>query len=61
MWKVVGQIESFLNANLFDEIRVFRSPNQLFKGIAAPNVPKNVDLIEKQNLLGDELSIYKHR
>lgn len=54
-------LQSFIQANLFDEIRVFRSSNQLFKGIAAPNVPKNVDLIEKQNLMDDELSIYKHR
>lgn len=54
-------LKSFIEANLFDEIRVFRSPNQLHKGIAAPTIPKNIDIIEKQNLLGDELTIYKHR
>lgn len=53
-------LQSFIEADLFDEIRVFRSPNQLFKGIVAPVIPKNVDIAEKQNLLGDELSIYKH-
>ena len=54
-------LQSFIEANLFDEIRVFRSPNQLYKGIGAPAMPKNVEIIEKQNLLGDELIIYKHR
>ncbi|RFS15593.1 bifunctional diaminohydroxyphosphoribosylaminopyrimidine deaminase/5-amino-6-(5-phosphoribosylamino)uracil reductase RibD [Emticicia sp. C21] len=54
-------LQSFIKANLFDEIRVFRSPNQLYKGIAAPNMPKNIEITEKQNLLGDELIIYKHR
>ncbi len=54
-------LKSFIEADLFDEIRVFRSPHQLFKGIMAPSIPKNVDIAEKQNLLGDELSIYKHR
>ncbi|RYU92630.1 bifunctional diaminohydroxyphosphoribosylaminopyrimidine deaminase/5-amino-6-(5-phosphoribosylamino)uracil reductase RibD [Emticicia agri] len=54
-------LQSFIEANLFDEIRVFRSPKQLYQGIAAPVIPKNVDIAEKQNLLGDELTIYKHR
>lgn len=54
-------LQSFIEANLFDEIRVFRSTSQLFSGIAAPIMPKNIALSEKQNLLGDELSIYKHR
>lgn len=54
-------LENFINANLFDEIRIFRSPNQLYKGIAAPIMTKNVEITEKQNLLGDELIIYKHR
>ncbi|MBA4852808.1 bifunctional diaminohydroxyphosphoribosylaminopyrimidine deaminase/5-amino-6-(5-phosphoribosylamino)uracil reductase RibD [Emticicia sp. BO119] len=54
-------LQSFIKANLFDEIRIFRSPNQLYKGIAAPTMSKNVEIIEKQNLMGDELIIYKHR
>jgi diaminohydroxyphosphoribosylaminopyrimidine deaminase/5-amino-6-(5-phosphoribosylamino)uracil reductase len=54
-------LQSFIDANLFDEIRVFRSPKQLYKGIEAPTLPKNIDMVEKQNLLGDELTIYKHR
>jgi len=54
-------LQSFIQANLFDEIRVFRSPNQLYTGVAAPIIPKNIDIVEKQNLLGDELIIYKHR
>lgn len=53
-------LQSFIDAQAFDEIRVFRSAKQLYKGIAAPRLPKNIDIVEKQNLLGDELSIYKH-
>ncbi len=54
-------LQSFIEANLFDEIRVFKSPNRLYEGVMAPIIPKNVNIIEKQNLLDDELSIYKHR
>jgi len=54
-------LQSFIDAQAFDEVRVFRSAKQLYKGIAAPILPKNIDIAEKQNLLSDELSIYKHR
>lgn len=54
-------LHSFMEANLFDEIRVFQGSQQIYNGIAAPPIPKNVAIIEKQNLLGDELTIYKHR
>jgi diaminohydroxyphosphoribosylaminopyrimidine deaminase/5-amino-6-(5-phosphoribosylamino)uracil reductase len=53
-------LQSFIDAQLFDEIRVFRSPNELKKGILAPVLPKNITIIKKQNLLGDELTIYKN-
>ena len=52
-------LQSFIEANVFDEIRVFRSPKRLYKGMAAPVLPKNIDISNQQNLLGDELSIYK--
>ncbi len=52
-------LQSFIEANLFDEIRVFRSPQLLYKGIAAPVLPANLRVTDKQNLLGDELTIYK--
>ena len=52
-------LQSFMNENLFDEIRVFRSKKQLYKGVLAPFLPKNINIIEKQNLMGDELTIYK--
>ncbi|WP_435356973.1 bifunctional diaminohydroxyphosphoribosylaminopyrimidine deaminase/5-amino-6-(5-phosphoribosylamino)uracil reductase RibD [Emticicia sp. SJ17W-69] len=53
-------LQSFIDIQLFDEIRVFKSQNQLKKGISAPILPKNIDLIQKQNLQGDELTIYKN-
>lgn len=53
-------LQSFIDIQLFDEIRIFRSQNHLKKGILAPILPKNIDLIQKQNLQGDELTIYKN-
>ena len=53
-------LQSFMNENLFDEIRVFRSKNQLFKGISAPILPKNIIITHIQNLMGDELTFYKN-
>jgi diaminohydroxyphosphoribosylaminopyrimidine deaminase / 5-amino-6-(5-phosphoribosylamino)uracil reductase len=53
-------LQSFIDAQLFDEIRVFRSPKQLKKGILAPVIPKNIDIVKKQHLQDDELTIYKN-
>ncbi|WP_259015355.1 bifunctional diaminohydroxyphosphoribosylaminopyrimidine deaminase/5-amino-6-(5-phosphoribosylamino)uracil reductase RibD [Emticicia fluvialis] len=52
-------LQSFIDAQLFDEIRVFRCPGHLGKGVAAPMMPNYIEVAEKQNLLGDELTIYK--
>ena len=52
-------LQSFINENLFDEIRVFRSKMYLKKGIATPVLPKNIRLTKKQDLMGDELSFYE--
>jgi diaminohydroxyphosphoribosylaminopyrimidine deaminase/5-amino-6-(5-phosphoribosylamino)uracil reductase len=51
-------LQSFIDAQLFDEIRVFRSQNQLRKGVLAPILPKNISISKKQNLMGDVLSFY---
>jgi diaminohydroxyphosphoribosylaminopyrimidine deaminase / 5-amino-6-(5-phosphoribosylamino)uracil reductase len=51
-------LQSFLDIDLFDEIRLFRSPNNIGKGIIAPILPRSLTLVNKENLLGDELSIY---
>lgn len=53
-------LQSFIDVQLFDEIRVFRSKKQLYKGILAPFLPKNITIIKKYFLQGDELLIYKH-
>lgn len=52
-------LQSFIDAELFDEIRVFRSQKQLKKGILSPVLPKNSTIISRQNLLCDELTIYQ--
>jgi diaminohydroxyphosphoribosylaminopyrimidine deaminase / 5-amino-6-(5-phosphoribosylamino)uracil reductase len=53
-------LQSFIDVQFFDEIRVFSSQKQLYKGILAPILPKNITIIEKQNLMDDELTIYKN-
>jgi diaminohydroxyphosphoribosylaminopyrimidine deaminase / 5-amino-6-(5-phosphoribosylamino)uracil reductase len=52
-------LQSFLDENLFDEIRVFRSRTQLKKGILAPVLPKNINLVEVKQLMDGELSFYE--
>jgi diaminohydroxyphosphoribosylaminopyrimidine deaminase/5-amino-6-(5-phosphoribosylamino)uracil reductase len=52
-------LQSFIEAELFDEIRLFRSQKQLKKGILAPVLPKNIKMMSRQNLLGDQLTIYQ--
>ena len=52
-------LQSFIEAELFDEIRVFRSQKQLKKGILAPVLPKNIKMMSRQNILDDELTIYQ--
>jgi diaminohydroxyphosphoribosylaminopyrimidine deaminase/5-amino-6-(5-phosphoribosylamino)uracil reductase len=53
-------LQSFMDAQLFDEIRVFRSKKQLMKGILAPILPKLITIIQKQTLQNDELTVYKN-
>ncbi len=52
-------LQSFIDEELFDEIRIFRSQKQLKKGILAPVLPKNITIMSRQNLLDDELTIYQ--
>jgi diaminohydroxyphosphoribosylaminopyrimidine deaminase/5-amino-6-(5-phosphoribosylamino)uracil reductase len=52
-------LQSFIEAELFDEIRIFRSQKQLKKGILAPVLPRNITIMSQKNLLGDELTNYQ--
>lgn len=52
-------LQNFINDRLFDEIRVFKCPLKIGKGISAPTLPKNLNLISKQNIFGDELLIFE--
>ena len=53
-------LQTFIDEGFFDEIRIFLSSKQLFEGIAAPILPKQINLIEKKSLFEDELMIYKN-
>ena len=43
-------LQSFIDANLYDEIRILQAPTQLHTGIASPILPKN--LIFESNKIG---------
>ncbi len=49
-------LEGFLSAGLWDEIRLFRSPNSLGAGILAPRPAGR--LFSRENLLGDEYAVF---
>lgn len=51
-------LQSFIDANLWDEARVFKGTKEFGKGIAGPTI--NGTLIESLQLREDELSIYKN-
>ncbi|GAB3948458.1 bifunctional diaminohydroxyphosphoribosylaminopyrimidine deaminase/5-amino-6-(5-phosphoribosylamino)uracil reductase RibD [Spirosoma harenae] len=51
-------LNSFLEADLWDEMRVFRSPMMLGNGVKAPSVQGK--LISRENTGSDELTTYKN-
>lgn len=53
-------LNSFVEAGLWDEARVFISPVRLGNGILAPNLEVN-KLEQRLKILNDELLIYKNR
>ena len=52
-------LQSFIDADLFDEIRLFRSQKQLKKGVSAPVLPKNMSIISRKKIFDDDLIIYQ--
>lgn len=50
-------LETFINENLWDEARVFRSKTQLKEGVKSPVLKENSEVTTIQN---DELTIFKH-
>lgn len=54
-------LQSFINQNLWDEIRIFKSPNLINKGISAPQMATNAHLVSAENLMGDSLFIYRNQ
>lgn len=51
-------LNSFIDANLWDEARVFISDQEITKGVNAPVL--NESPFSKQNISGDKLMIYLH-
>lgn len=49
-------LEGFLSAGLWDEIRLFRSPNSLGAGILAPRPVGR--RLNRENVLGDEYAVF---
>ena len=51
-------LQTFIDANLWDEARIFRGKNSFIEGTKAPVFSGN--LIDQKNILDDELLIYKN-
>jgi diaminohydroxyphosphoribosylaminopyrimidine deaminase/5-amino-6-(5-phosphoribosylamino)uracil reductase len=51
-------LQAFLNEELFDEIRVFKSPDAIGKGTASPSLPTGVSLESQEKIGGDWLTNY---
>ncbi|MCY7356566.1 MAG: dihydrofolate reductase family protein, partial [Rudanella sp.] len=50
-------LNSLIDAGLWDEMRVFRSPKMLHEGVKAPNV--RGQLVSREMIGEDELSVYR--
>lgn len=50
-------LQTFIDAGFWDEARVFKGTNSFISGTAAPKF--NGELIERKNILNDELLIFK--
>jgi diaminohydroxyphosphoribosylaminopyrimidine deaminase / 5-amino-6-(5-phosphoribosylamino)uracil reductase len=53
--------QSFLNADLWDEIRIFQSPNALGEGVKAANLPNGAVLTSRISIGTDECLIYQKK
>jgi diaminohydroxyphosphoribosylaminopyrimidine deaminase/5-amino-6-(5-phosphoribosylamino)uracil reductase len=51
-------LQSFITKNLWDEARVFRSDAVFGEGIPVPSI--NGQIMERNQLTGDELTIFKN-
>lgn len=51
--------EAFLKHNCWDEIRVFKSRNKLGQGIKAAQIPTNAVLVHAEQLIKDQLKVFK--
>lgn len=53
-------LDNFLQAGLWDEIRLFVAPCRLQEGIHAPGVPQGARLLDRQEIEGDLLLFYSN-
>lgn len=51
-------LQSFLNENIFDEIRIIKSPKTIIAGTNAPVLPPTIRLASVENIDGDILCSY---
>lgn len=51
-------LQTFLNEGIFDEIRVFKSPNAIGKGTASPLLPMGIGLVQQEQIGRDWLAKY---
>lgn len=54
-------IDSFLDAGLWDELRVERSPEILGGGVKAPQIPADADVVARGTVRGNSVERYRRR
>lgn len=52
-------LQYFMDAGLYDEIRIFKNKNDIHQGIAAPIIPPHARLQDSRNVGSDELRIFR--
>jgi diaminohydroxyphosphoribosylaminopyrimidine deaminase/5-amino-6-(5-phosphoribosylamino)uracil reductase len=53
-------LNTFLQAGLWDEIRLFIAPRVLQKGLSAPSIPAGAQLLDRQEIDGDLFLFYSN-
>lgn len=52
-------LQSFIDGNLFDEIRIFKSLSVIKNGVDAPRLPQGITLTQQQVIGKDDLRIFR--
>ena len=52
-------LQSFIDNNLYDEIRVEQSPQIVASGTPAPQLPADIEVVRQQTITGNTITLYR--